>query len=177
MVVARGKKRGSLYMVEASADAVNVISSDQSQTKLWHQRLGHMSEKGMKMLVARGKLPELKKVESGFCEPCILGKKKKVTFVKTGRAPKAQKLELIHSDVYGPTSVASLGGSRYFVTFIDDSTRKVWVYFLKHKSEVFDTFKKWKSAVELETDLKVKCLKSDNGGEYISKEYKDYCAD
>ncbi|KAF5791393.1 hypothetical protein HanXRQr2_Chr09g0394281 [Helianthus annuus] len=55
----------------------------------------------MKMLVTKGKLPELKQVESEFCEPCILGKKKKVTFVKTGRAPKAQKLELIHSDVYG----------------------------------------------------------------------------
>ena len=63
-----------------------------------------------------------------------------------------------------PTSVSSLGGSRYYVTFIDDSTRKVWVYFLKHKSGVFDAFKIWKSAVENETNLKVKCLKSDNGG-------------
>ena len=83
-----------------------------------------MSEKGLKMLVARGKLPELKRVESEFCEQCVFGKKK-MSFVKTGRAPKAQKLELIHSDVYGPTPVASPGGSRYFVTFIDDSTRKV----------------------------------------------------
>ncbi|KAJ0726248.1 putative RNA-directed DNA polymerase [Helianthus annuus] len=177
MVIARGKKRGTLYMVEVPTDGVNAVSDGPSLSKLWHQRLGHMSEKGMKMLVTKGKLPELKQVESEFCEPCILGKKKKVTFVKTGRAPKAQKLELIHSDVYGPTSVASPAGSRYYVTFIDDSTRKVWVYFLKHKSEVFDKFKKWKAAVELETDLKVKCLKSDNGGEYVSKEFIDYCAE
>ncbi|KAJ0942050.1 putative RNA-directed DNA polymerase [Helianthus annuus] len=219
MVIARGKKRGTLYMVEVPTDGVNAVSDGSSLSKLWHQRLGHMSEKGMKILVTKGKLPELKQVESEFCEPCILGKKTKVTFVKTWRAPKAQKLELIHSDVYGPTSVASHGGSRYYVTFIDDSTRKtwrapkaqklelihsdvygptsvashggsryyvtfiddstrkVWVYFLKHKSEVFDKFKKWKSAVELETDLKMKCLKSYNEGEYISKEFTYYCAE
>jgi len=148
MVIARGKKRGTLYMVKVSTDGVNTVSSGLSPSKLWHQRLGHMSEKGLKMLVARGKLPELKRVESEFCEPCVFGKKK-VSFVKTGRAPKAHKLEFVHSDVYGPTSVASIGGARYFVTFIDDSTRNLWVYFLKYKSEVFDTFKKWKSVVEL----------------------------
>ncbi|KAK1417487.1 hypothetical protein QVD17_26616 [Tagetes erecta] len=176
-VVARGKKRGTLYMVEVPENGVNAVTSGPSQSSLWHQRLGHMSEKGMKMLVSSGKLPELKKVESEFCEPCVFGKKKKVSFVKTGKTPKAQKLELIHTDVYGPTSVSSVGGSHYYVTFIDDSTRKVWVYFLKNKSDVFYTFKKWKTAVELETDLKVKCLKSDNGGEYVSKEFRDYCAE
>lgn len=63
MVVARGKKRGSLYIAEASADGVNAVSSYQSQTKLWHQRSRHISEKGMNMLVTSGKLPKLKKVE------------------------------------------------------------------------------------------------------------------
>nr|KYP54467.1 Retrovirus-related Pol polyprotein from transposon TNT 1-94 [Cajanus cajan] len=85
---------------------------------------------------------ELKEVEVGFCEPCVFGKQKRVTFAKSWRMPKVEKLELVHTDVYGPTSVSSLGVSRYYVTFIDDSTRKVWVYFLKQKSEVFNTFKK-----------------------------------
>lgn len=177
MVIAKGKKRGSLYMVEVPAGSANAVSKVSSPSKLWHQRLGHMSEKGMKMLVARGKLPELKKVESEFCEPCVLGKKKKVSFAKTGKAPKSRKLELIHTDVYGPTTVASVGGNHYYVTFIDDSTRKVWVKFLMRKSDVFNTFKKWKIAVENETNLKVKALKSDNGGEYVSKEFVDYCAE
>ncbi|GKF05058.1 retrovirus-related pol polyprotein from transposon TNT 1-94 [Tanacetum coccineum] len=69
------------------------------------------------------------------------------------------------------------GGSRYYVTFIDDSSRKVWVYFLKNKSEVFNTFKKRKAAVENETNLQVKCLKSDNGGEYSSREFIEYYAE
>ncbi|KAI3784421.1 hypothetical protein L1987_43520 [Smallanthus sonchifolius] len=123
MVIAKGKKRGTLYMVEVPASGINAVTSGSSPSSLWHQRLGHMSEKGMKMLVAKGKLPEIKRVESEFCEPCVLGKKK-VSFVKTGKALKAQKLELIHSDVFGPTPVPSLGGSRYYVTFIDDATRK-----------------------------------------------------
>ena len=176
LVIAKGKKKGTLYMVEVPGDGVHAVTTNPSPSNLWHQRLGHMSEKGLKMLAQKGKFPDLKKVETEFCESCVLGKQKRVTFVKTGKTPKAQKLELVHSDVYGPTPVSSLGGKNYYVTFIDDSTRKVWVYFLKNKSDVFDTFKIWKSAVENETDLKVKCLKSDNGGEYISKEFVDYCA-
>ena len=71
--------------------------------------------------------------------------------------------------------VASLGGSTYYITFIDDSSRKVWVYFLKNKFDVFETFKKWKAIVETETGLKVKCLRPDNGGEYIDGRFSEYC--
>ncbi|GJY49050.1 retrovirus-related pol polyprotein from transposon TNT 1-94, partial [Tanacetum coccineum] len=90
-----------------------------------------------------------------------LGKQKKVSFVKSGNTRKLQRLELVHTDVYGPTSVATIGGSRYYVTFIDDNSKKVWVYFLKNKSEVFNIFKKWKVTMENETNLRVKFLKSD----------------
>nr|KYP73799.1 Retrovirus-related Pol polyprotein from transposon TNT 1-94 [Cajanus cajan] len=161
LVVSHRWKKGTLYMVELPAEEVNSVSGDVGHSStLWHQKLGHMSEKGIKILVSKGKIPELKEVEVDFC--------KRVTFSKSGRMPKVEKLELVHTNVYGPKLVSSLGGSQYYVTFIDDSTIKVWVYFLKQKSEVFNTFKKWKAAVKNETGLKVKCLKSDNGGEYIS---------
>ena len=71
-----------------------------------------------------------------------------MSFLKTGRTPKVEKLELVHTNLWGPSSVASLRGSRYYITFIDDSSRKVWVYFLKNKSDIFETFKKWKAMVE-----------------------------
>ncbi|XP_071688322.1 TMV resistance protein N-like [Rutidosis leptorrhynchoides] len=86
-------------MAEVPADEVNTVSNDRSLTSQWNQRLGHMSDKGMKMLVSNGKIPGLKRVESDFCESCVLGKKKKVTFAKAGRTLKAQKLELVHTDV------------------------------------------------------------------------------
>nr|KYP45633.1 Retrovirus-related Pol polyprotein from transposon TNT 1-94 [Cajanus cajan] len=75
LVVARDWKKGTLYMVELPAEEVNSFSDDVGHSStLWHQRLGHMSEKGMKILVSKGKIPKLKEVEVGFCEPCVFGK-------------------------------------------------------------------------------------------------------
>ena len=130
----------------------------------------------MKILLLKEKLPKLKSIDFDMCESCILGKQKNVSFLKTGRTPKAKKLELVHTNLWGPSPVVSLGGLRYYITFIDDSSRKVWVNFLKNKSDVFETFKKWKAMVETKTGLKVKCLRSDNGGEYIDGGFSEYCA-
>ncbi|GJT67256.1 retrovirus-related pol polyprotein from transposon TNT 1-94 [Tanacetum coccineum] len=177
LVVAHGNKRGSLYLVEVPSNGINAAIDGRGNATLWHQRLGHMSEKGMNILASKGRIPDLQKAVVGFCEPCVLGKQKKVSFVKSGNTRKLQRLELVHTNVYDPTSVASIGGSRYYVTFINDSSRKVWVYFLKNKSEVFNTFMKWKAAVENETNLWVKCLKSDNGGEYSSRDFIEYYAE
>ena len=83
----------------------------------------------------------------------------------------------MHTDVWGPSQVSSLSGSRYYVTFIDDATRNTWIYCIQNKSDVFDTFKKWKDLVEIETGKKLKCLRSDNRGEYCSKEFDRYCSE
>ena len=101
---------------------------------------------------------------------------KRVNFVKIGKEKKSEKLELVHTYVWGLTQVSSLGGSHYYVAFIDDTTRKVCVYFLRHKFDVFQTFKKWKFLVENETGKKLKYLISNNGGDYYSHEFEDYCA-
>ena len=69
----------------------------------------------------------------------------------------------------------SLGGSQYYITFIDDSIRKECVYFLKNKFDVFSVFKSWKKEVETQTSLKNKCLKSHNGGEYDNSQFKEFC--
>ena len=79
----------------------------------------------MKMLLSKGNLPELKSIDFDMYESCILGKQKNVSFLKTSKTPKAEKLELVYTNLWGPSSVASLGGSRYYITLIDDSSRKV----------------------------------------------------
>ena len=84
-----------------------------------------MSEKGMKIFMSKGKLPELKSVEFDLCEGCTIGKQKKVSFVKVDKALKLGKMELVHMDLWGPTPMASLGGLLYYIIFIDDSSRKV----------------------------------------------------
>ncbi len=67
-----------------------------------------------------------------------------------------------------------MGSAVYFVTFIDDKSRYVWLYVLKSKSEVFSKFREWRAMVEIETGQKLKALRSDNGGEYTSTAFNNY---
>lgn len=71
-----------------------------------------------------------------FCEGCVLGKQARTSFPREARYRAKKPLELIHTDICGPITPMSLGGHRYFRTFIDDYSRITWVYFLKEKSEV-----------------------------------------
>jgi transposase InsO family protein len=84
-------------------------------------------------------------------------------------------LDLIHSDVCGPMSSTSLTGNLYYVTFIDDSSRKTWIYFMKTKDEVFSKFQEFKALVENQTSRKIKVLRSNNGGEYTSNDFDSFC--
>ncbi|XP_046868715.1 uncharacterized protein LOC124461204 [Drosophila willistoni] len=86
----------------------------------------------------------------------------------------SELLQLVHSDVCGPFGKKSLGGSRYFLTFIDDKSRRIFVYFLKGKDEVFGKFLEFKSLVERQKGKKLKCIRSDNGREYVNKAFDDY---
>ena len=99
-----------------------------------------MSQKGLELLSKRGLLccQSISKVE--FFEHCVLGKQKRITF-GTEILRTQGTLNYIHFDMWGPSRVPSKGGSDYFITFIDDFSREVWVYMLKHKSEVFKVFK------------------------------------
>jgi hypothetical protein len=174
LVIVKGEKVGTLYLFIGNTDSSITLASTGVDTTLWHHRMGHMSEKGMQILHKRNLLPDLKQIDLDFCEHCVYGKQKRVRFRRVGKEKKNERLELVHTDVWGPSQVSSLGGSHYYVTFIDDATRKTWVYCIRQKSDVFDTFKKWKSLVENETGKSLKCLRSDNGGEYCSKEFDDY---
>jgi hypothetical protein len=175
LVIEKGVKVGTLYLCIGITDCSISLASIGVDTTLWHHRFGHMSEKGMQILHKRNLFPNLKKVDLDFCEHCVYGKHKTIIFLSVEKEKKSEKLDLVHTDVWGSTQVSSLGGSRYYVTFIDDATRKTWIYCIRKKSDVFDTFNKWKYLVENETRKRLKCLRSDNGGGYCSKEFDDYC--
>ena len=84
-------------------------------------------------------------------------------------------LELIHSNVCGLMPSTYLSGYKYYVTFIDDYSRKTWIYFLKNKSEVFGKFKEFKALIENHLERGIKTQRSDNGGDYTSKEFESFC--
>ena len=157
--------------------AVGTAGSKKNQTeytRLWHMRLGHMSEKGLNLLGKKGLLKYMKKPCMEFCEHCVYGKAHRVSF-STSNHKSRGILDYVHTDVWGPAKVASKGGSRYFVSFVDDYSRYAWVYFLKHKNEVFETFKQWRAMVENRTSRKLKTLRSDNGTEYTDGAFKKFC--
>jgi transposase InsO family protein len=116
-------------------------------------------------------LPELKGDHEGVCNGCAQGKNIKNPFPK--RDNKAEGvLELIHSDVCGPMPSSSISGYVYYVSFIDDYSRKDLDIF-----EVFNKFKEFKALIENLSVRKIKILRSDNGGEYTSKEFVNFCKD
>ena len=82
--------------------------------------------------------------------------------------------DLTVSDVWGPACTQAPGGDQYFVTFTDGKSQQTMTYFMKHKSEAFEKFKLYKSLVETQTGNKLKKLRADGGGEYLSKEFKKY---
>jgi transposase InsO family protein len=108
------------------------------------------------------------------CRGCALGKFTKVDFPNSDNRS-AEVLDLVHTNVCGPMSRASLSGCEYYLTFIDDHSRKTWIYFMKAKSEVFKRFQEFKALVENQTGKRIKVLRSDNGGEYASREFVDFC--
>ena len=82
---------------------------------------------------------------------------------------------MVHADICGPIKPVSNSKKRYLISFIDDYSRKVWIYFLTEKSEAFTTFKNYKNLVEKEIGAFIFCLRTDRGGEFTSLEFNAFC--
>ncbi|GJV88201.1 retrovirus-related pol polyprotein from transposon TNT 1-94 [Tanacetum coccineum] len=109
------------------------------------------------------------------CEACVKGKHHRVSFPKQSKWRSSEKLELIHSNLCGPITPPSNGQKRYLISFIDDFSRKTWIYFVVEKLEAFHIFKEFKARVEKQSGSFIKCLRTDRGGEYNSTEFKEFC--
>ena len=118
-------------------------------------------------------MPEVTKPAKNVCENCQHGKQTRVSF-KTKEFSTTKPLELVHTDLCGPTKSKGLNGEQYFMLLIDDYTRMTWVCLLNGKSEAFGCFKTFKELVENEIGSQIKCFRSDNGGEFTSDEFNKY---
>ena len=169
------KRRESVYVLFVESAYVDRNRKNDT-ADLWHARLGHVSYHKLKEMmekpVVKG-LPHLDIRTDIVCAECQYGKAHQLPYKESEHRFKTP-LELIHSDVFGPVKQISFGSMRYMVTFIDDFSRYVWVYFMKEKSETFTKFKEFKKKIEGELDKKIQCLRTDNGREYLSNEFTIY---
>jgi hypothetical protein len=163
-----GNREGKLYiLLECNDEAL--IHDEVNPSEIWHRRYAHLNYQALPFLekMVEG-IPKLQYTHEGICKGCALGKNVKKPFSSRNNRSK-EILDLMHSDVCGPMPIKSLGGSLYYVIFIDDYSRKTWLYLLKTKDEVFSKFQKFKAEIENLTSKKIKTLRTDNGGEYTSK--------
>jgi hypothetical protein len=114
-----------------------LVHNNDNLCELWHKRMGHLHHRALPILreIVTG-LPEFSIEQHGVCRGCMLGKHAKAAFPSSEHRSKGI-LDLVHSDVCGPMSVASIIGSMYYVSFIDDFSRKTWIY--KRELNLFHT--------------------------------------
>lgn len=160
---------------------LDLVDSDHRACKascndIWHQRLAHAGHTTIRRANSESLVTgaDLSDVSTSICEPCVKGKMARKPYKPVGGIKSQRVLELVHTDVCGPMQNNSIGGSRYFVSFIDDYSRYAHVFFVSNKSDVFSVFQEYKAAVENKTGHRIKTLRSDRGGEYMSNEFSDY---
>lgn len=180
-VAFQAKRRGQLYVMNEdqsiySNKALCSSSNVNDKQLRWHERYGHLNFRDLNKLKSRNMVinMDLKPTNEKFvCEICDKGKIHQLPY-KNSVNRSTSKLNLVHSDICGPFDIESLGGAKYFATFIDDYTGYIQVVMLKKRSEIFIAFKNYKKRVEKETGCFIKRIRTDNAKEYVSKEFKNY---
>jgi transposase InsO family protein len=160
-------------------DSTSSVSKNKEVTlELLHRRLGHANTKDIPSAVREHVMRGVRLANSPEkfnCEICLQGKMPRRRSPFPRRSNRLNKvLDLVHTDVCRPMITQSLGGAKYFIEFIDDASKWCEVRFLKSKAEVFKATTEYIVLVENQKGKKVKCLQSDNGGEYTGKEFDDY---
>ncbi|SGZ06990.1 BQ5605_C031g10985 [Microbotryum silenes-dioicae] len=164
----------------APAPALAATKSSWLPLLTLHRRYGHASVQTLKKLAASGQVKGLDWTYSDSecaeftCNACLASKAHRSPFPSL-LSHAAEPLALVHSDVLSFPE-ESINHFRYLVTFVDDYSRKTWVYPISHKSDVLPTFKDWLLEIENATGRRLKTLQSDNGDEYISSTFNGYCA-
>ncbi len=181
-LITEGERNGGMFTLDVNMPEVNSIlfthGKGAKDIGIWHKRVGHVNLQRFKLMEKQnlvGGLPKFgtEEVMSKVCETCQLGKQARHPFPVQTTHVSSKPLEMIHLDVW-TMKIESIGGCKYYVSFIDDHIRKVWVYFMKHKGEVFQHFLNFKAMVEKEKGVNIKCLRSDGGGKYFSSEFSEY---
>ena len=153
---------------KASTSSAYLLES----SSLWHGRLGHVNYGSLRRLINLSHIPTFQIDNNNKCETCVEAKMTRSSFQTIER--NTEPLDMIHSDICDLKFASTRGGNKYFITFFDDSTKYCYVYLLKSKDEALEKFVFYKAEVENQLNKKIKVIRSDRGGEYVTP-IGDYC--
>ena len=139
-------------------------ASKDSSMQLWHGRLAHSSIGKMRPLMSQGHLGSVTN-ESFNCTSCQTAKQPALSFNKSNSLS-ASPFDLVHSDIWGPAPTPSMGGSRYFVLFIDDYSRYTWIFMMKNRHELPQIYINFAKMIKTQFSKTIKVFRRDNAMEY-----------
>ncbi|KAL3651564.1 hypothetical protein CASFOL_004566 [Castilleja foliolosa] len=160
-VIGAGERLDGLYFFRGVPQVRISHVSGFAKWDMWHRRLGHPSDKVLKMILVMSGVRQ----NNNVCDACLRAKQPRSSFPFSANRASCT-FELIHLDLWGPYKRSSSRGASYFFTIVDDFSRGVWVYLLKNKIEVFSTFLDFVAMVDRQFELKIKRVRSDNGTEF-----------
>lgn len=176
-LVATAESINGVYKLKTNETECMLAAPAVASAELWHRRLGHINrcdmEKMKNGIVDGLSYPTTSNMLKEKCVTCCEGKQTRLPFSHVGERSNAT-LEIVHADLCGPMETKSIGGAQYFLLFVDDFSRMNYIYFLKHKNQVYKQFKDFKAMVENQQNRKIKVLRTDNGGEFCSGEMEKY---
>jgi hypothetical protein len=171
-----------LYRVTAPSSAnprltANVVSKSITITEL-HHKMGHINHDNLRDMIKKSMVTGIDldmDSTADMCTTCLGAKATRKPFPRKSTSDRAKKYgDKIVSDIWGPATVDSLGGKKYYNAYMDLATHEERVFFLKRKAEAFGVYKKYEAWVEVQRDARIKIFGTDRGGEFMSNEFMDY---
>jgi hypothetical protein len=175
-VVAKGiRTEDNVYALKENREECHLRKHDERW--LWHRRLGHLNFDHLiklKNIEEVKDLPRISKPQDSMCKPCQVGKLNGTDFKSKRFTSKEKPLQPVHMDLCGSSRQEGTGKKNYFMFIIDDYSRLTSVSFLKEKAEAFEKFKIFKALTETQTRNRLKAVRSDRGGEFMSSDFKEF---
>ncbi|GKA61596.1 retrovirus-related pol polyprotein from transposon TNT 1-94 [Tanacetum coccineum] len=179
-VIGKGIRKKGLYVMKLGnkpKDQICLATIDENST-LWHRRLGHANMRLIQSLASKElvrNLPKLK-FDQHFCDACKIGKQAHASHKAKNIVSTTRCLELLHIDLFGPSTVRSYGGNRYTLVIVDDYSRYTWTRFLKNKTEAFDQFEIFSKKIQNQLGCTIVSIRTDHDREFDNEmQFGEFC--